>query len=199
MIAKRIFDLVFVIPGIVVLLPIMAIIAVLVKIDSPGPALFRQVRVGRFGHEFRICKFRTMSAASDSDGPKVTAGNDARITAVGRVLRRYKLDELPQLFNVLKGEMSLVGPRPEVPDYVKYYPDDIRQKVFSVPPGLTDYAAIEFRNESELLDQAQDPVSTYVQDVLPQKLKLYERYVAERSLLLDVRLILRTFAAIARN
>mgnify|MGYP001815787708 CR=1 FL=1 len=199
MIAKRIFDLVFVVPGIIVLLPLLAVIAVLVRLDSPGPAFFRQVRVGRFGREFRIFKFRTMSVGSDGDGPKVTVGSDARITAVGRVLRKYKLDELPQLFNVLKGEMSLVGPRPEVPDYVKYYPDDCRDKVLSVPPGLTDYAAIEFRNESEILDAAQDPVLAYVQDVLPQKLSFYEKYIDERSLLLDIRLILRTFVVIVRH
>ncbi|MGI9272579.1 MAG: sugar transferase [Woeseiaceae bacterium] len=198
MIAKRIMDVCLTIPGIVLLSPLMLLIAIVIKFESKGPVLFRQVRIGRFGRPFKIMKFRSMTVANNT-GPNITAANDQRITRLGRVLRKYKLDEFPQLFNVLLGEMSLVGPRPEVPEYVVHYSDASKKIVFSVPPGLTDFAAIEFRNESELLDASVDPAATYVADILPKKIEYYEKYVAERSLLLDIRLILKTLVAIARH
>ena len=199
MIAKRLFDLLLVVPGVLLLLPLMLFIAAIIKLDSPGPALFRQERVGRHGRSFEIFKFRTMAADARERGPNITVGTDSRITRVGRTLRKYKLDELPQLLNVLRGEMSLVGPRPEVAEFVDIYPTELRDVVLSVPPGLTDYAAIEFRSESEVLGAAADPRACYVNEVLPKKLALYARYVRERSLGLDMLLIARTIVAILRS
>lgn len=196
MIAKRIFDLFFVIPGLLVLLPLFVAIALWIKLDSTGPIFFRQIRVGKGGEPFRIYKFRTMVTNAELLGAKVTVGGDPRITHSGGLLRKFKLDELPQLINVLKGEMSLVGPRPEVPEYVAHWPKDVRDFVLSVPPGITDYASIEFRNEDEILTGSANPVERYIKDIIPIKLDYYVRYVRERSLLLDARLILRTIYAI---
>ena len=198
MIAKRIFDLVFVIPGLLLLSPVLFLSAFSVKIDTTGPVFFRQERVGKYGELFRIFKFRTMVVDAESFGGKVTVGRDPRITRSGAFLRKYKLDELPQLINVFKGEMSLVGPRPEVPEYVAHWPADARELVLSVPPGITDFASIEFRNENDLLDGADDPVEKYIQEITPIKLEFYERYVRERSLWLDFRLILQTVVAVFR-
>lgn len=198
MIAKRIFDLVFVIPGLLILSPVFVLAALWISIDSKGPVFFRQERVGRNGKIFRIFKFRTMVVNAESLGAKITLGNDSRITRSGAFLRRYKLDELPQLFNVFKGEMSLVGPRPEVPEYVAYWPDEMRELVLSVPPGITDFASIEFRNENDLLEGASDPVEKYIQEIIPIKLDYYEHYVNSRSILLDFWLILRTIGVIFR-
>lgn len=190
--AKRIFDLVFVIPGLLVLLPIFIVVSIAIKLDSSGPIFFRQSRVGRNGILFSILKFRTMVVNADKIGGRITIGYDTRVTRVGGFLRRYKLDELPQLINVIKGEMSLVGPRPEVPEYVSYYPEDVKETVLSVPPGITDQASIEFSNESEILGQSEDPTFTYVNDIIPVKLNYYIWYVENRSLLLDIKLIIRT-------
>ena len=198
MITKRIFDLFFVIPGLFLLSPIFLFLALWIKIDSTGPIFFRQERVGKSGNLFRIFKFRTMVADAESLGAKITVGKDPRITRSGVFLRKYKLDELPQLINILKGEMSLVGPRPEVPEYVAYWPIDVCDLILSVPPGITDYASIEFRNENELLEGVVDPVETYVREIMPIKLEYYVRYVRERSILLDFWLVLRTIAAIFR-
>jgi lipopolysaccharide/colanic/teichoic acid biosynthesis glycosyltransferase len=198
MIAKRLFDLVFVVPGIVLLLPLFLLVAVWVKVDSVGPVFFRQERVGKFGHLFQIFKFRTMVVNAESLGAKVTIGKDPRITRSGYFLRKYKLDELPQLINVLFGEMSLVGPRPEVPEYVVHWPLDIRDQVLSVPPGITDYASIEFRNENDLLQGVPDPVEKYINEIIPIKLDYYLRYVREQGVLLDLKLILRTVVDIFR-
>lgn len=196
MIAKRIFDLILVIPGLVIFLPLFIFIALWVKSDSRGPIFFRQERVGKSGSLFNIFKFRTMVFNAESLGAKVTVGKDSRITRSGLFLRKYKLDELPQLINVLKGDMSLVGPRPEVPEYVAYWPAEIRNRVLSVPPGITDFASIEFRCENDLLGGASDPVEMYVREIIPVKLEYYDKYVRERSIMLDVRLILRTIAII---
>jgi lipopolysaccharide/colanic/teichoic acid biosynthesis glycosyltransferase len=196
MIKKRIFDLFFVIPGLLVLSPVLIIIALLIKFKDGGNVLFKQVRVGKNGKHFKVLKFRTMVINAENLGNKVTTGNDPRITAVGSTLRKYKLDELPQLFNVLMGEMSLVGPRPEVPEYVEFYPKDTRDIVLSVPPGMTDRASIEFVNENDLLTNAEDPVSEYRNKVLPIKLDYYVDYVKDRSLWLDFNLILKTVVAI---
>ncbi len=196
MIAKRVFDLFFVIPGLLLLLPVFVFAALWIKNDSRGPVLFRQERVGKSGKLFIILKFRTMVVDAETLGAKITVGKDPRITRSGIFLRKYKLDELPQLINILKGEMSLVGPRPEVPEYVAHWPVDLHALILSVPPGITDYASIEFRNENELLEGVVDPVETYVREIMPIKLEYYVRYVKERSIFLDFWLVLRTITAI---
>ena len=198
MLVKRIFDLTFTLLGLLVLSPIFLIIAVLIKRDSKGPVLFKQERVGLYSKPFKVLKFRTMVVDAENKGAKITTGGDPRITPLGQWLRKYKLDELTQLINVLKGEMSLVGPRPEVPEYVEFYTDKQKQTVLSVPPGITDIASIEFRNENELLAGSKDPVKEYKEKVLPIKLSYCEQYVQERSLWLDFTLILKTIVAIIR-
>jgi lipopolysaccharide/colanic/teichoic acid biosynthesis glycosyltransferase len=181
--------------GLVVLSPVLAAASLSVKLSSPGPILFRQVRIGRGGRPFRILKFRSMRTGGS--GPAITAGGDARITGVGRLLRRYKIDELPQLWNVLVGDMSLVGPRPEVSRYVERFAADYR-RVLSVRPGITDYAALEYRDEESVLAASPDPESEYVGVVLPAKIHLYHRYLSEMSVLTDLKIILRTLGALAR-
>lgn len=199
MILKRTIDLLASSIGLVLLAPLLLLLAVWIKADSPGPAFFRQERVGRHGRPFRIHKFRTMIAVGAAAERALTVGADPRITRAGTVLRRYKLDELPQLFDVWKGDMSLVGPRPEVPRYVAHYPPQVREIVLSIRPGLTDEASIQFSRESELLAAAADPERTYVEDILPQKLTLYVRYVRERTAWGDVQIMLRTLRRIARS
>ena len=196
MIAKRIFDFIFALAGIMALLPLFVLIAVLIKLDSAGPVFFRQNRVGRYGKCFRIFKFRTMCIDAESKGRQITIGDDHRITRSGRILRKYKFDELPQLFNVILGDMSLVGPRPEVPHYVALYPSELRELVLSVPPGITDSASIEYKDENAILGHATDPERAYIEDVMPVKLRYYQKYVAERSLLGDFKLIIRTLKVI---
>jgi lipopolysaccharide/colanic/teichoic acid biosynthesis glycosyltransferase len=196
MTAKRLFDLLIAIPGLVCLSPLFLLAALWIRLDSPGPVFFRQERVGRFGRPFRIYKFRTMCLEAESKGKQLTVGDDPRITGSGAFLRRYKLDELPQLINVITGEMSLVGPRPEVPRYVAFYPAHVRDVVLSVPPGITDFASIEYRDENSLLAGADDPEHVYLHDILPVKLDYYCKYVTERSLMLDFRLILLTLKKI---
>lgn len=197
MIAKRLFDLFFTIPGILLLAPFFVIIAIWIKVDSTGPVFFRQERVGKNGKLFRIFKFRTMCLDAEAKGRQITVGADPRITRSGAFLRKYKLDELPQLLNVIKGEMSLVGPRPEVPRYVTLYPAAVRELVLSVPPGITDYASIEYKDENDILGRAEDPDKAYIEEVMPVKLRFYQRYVSERSLWVDFLLIIKTFKAIA--
>ncbi len=196
MIFKRLFDLAITIPGVLVLSPLLLAVALWVKWDSPGPVLFRQLRVGKGGRLFQVLKFRTMGVGAEAKGPKITVDRDSRITRSGTFMRRHKLDELPQLINVLKGEMSLVGPRPEVPEYVEKYPPHVRDVVLSIAPGITDLASIRFKDEMALLAGVSDPEKTYVEEILPQKLDIYQQYVLERSLWLDMRLICRTFTAI---
>ena len=196
MMSKRVFDLFFTMIGLLLLVPLFTLIALWIRFDSPGPVFFRQERVGRFGKTFRIFKFRTMNPDAESRGRQITVGEDPRITRAGSFLRRHKLDELPQLLNVLKGEMSLVGPRPEVPRYVALYPSDVREKVLSVPPGITDFASLEYKAESDILGSASDPDAVYISEIMPAKLEFYLRYVAERSVLLDLKLILRTLRAL---
>ncbi len=196
MIAKRIFDLFFSLLGVLLLAPLLLAIAIWIRIDSPGTVFFRQERVGRFGKNFHIFKFRTMCLDAESQGRQITVGDDPRITRSGRFLRTYKLDELPQLFNVISGEMSLVGPRPEVPRYVALYPPDVRELVLSVPPGITDYASIEYRDENAVLARAVDPEKAYIEEVMPVKLGYCSRYVLHRSLWLDLMLILKTLKAL---
>ncbi|MFT3917334.1 MAG: sugar transferase [Anaeromyxobacteraceae bacterium] len=193
--AKRSLDVVAAVVGLLVVSPVLAVAAVAVKLSSPGPVLFRQVRVGRGGRPFRILKLRTMREAPG--GPAVTAGGDARVTRAGRWLRRSKLDELPQLWNVLAGDMSLVGPRPELPRFVRRF-EEAYAPILEVRPGLTDYAAIAYRDEEALLAGAQDPEAAYVEAVLPAKLALYRRYLDERSMGTDSRLLARTLGVLAR-
>jgi len=198
MLTKRCFDLFLTIPGVIFLMPVFLLISIWIKIDSSGPVFFRQQRVGKAGALFAIYKFRTMIVDAEKQGKQITIGADRRITLSGQFLRKYKLDELPQLINVLKGEMSLVGPRPEVPRYVEEYPEHIREIVLSIPPGITDYASIEYRNENDVLGCSTDPERTYIEEVLPIKLKYYVQYVKERSLWLDFVLLIRTFIVIIK-
>jgi lipopolysaccharide/colanic/teichoic acid biosynthesis glycosyltransferase len=191
---KRVFDVVVAGFGLLLLSPLFVLLALAIRLDSPGPVFFRQERVGRHGRPFRIHKFRTMRPADG--GPQITVGADPRVTRVGAWLRRTKLDELPQLIDVLAGAMSLVGPRPEVPRYVALYPPETRAKVLSVRPGITDLASIEYRDEGEQLARAADPEHEYVHVVMPRKLRLAEAYVEHASIALDLRLILRTLGAI---
>ncbi|KGM39895.1 sugar transferase [Aquabacterium sp. NJ1] len=197
--SKRLFDILLSSLGLLVLAPVLLLIALAVKLDSPGPVFFRQERVGRFGVPFRIHKFRTMCHDQGGQGLQITVGADSRITRVGSFLRRSKLDELPQLINVWVGSMSLVGPRPEVPRYVAHYPAAMRDKVLSVRPGITDIASIEYRDESSVLARATDPEQAYIHEVLPHKLALAASYVDQASVWMDVRLIWRTIMAIVRG
>lgn len=194
--AKRIFDLVVAGCGLLLVLPVMAIIAVMIMTTSKGPVIFRQIRVGRHERPFRIMKFRTMAADAPSLGPQITLSADPRITPVGALLRRYKLDELPQLINVVLGDMSLVGPRPETPDYVALYPPEERHEIFQVRPGITDNASIIFSNESELLGHAENPLDYYVSVILPKKRSLYLDYVRNRSFFGDIVIIWRTILVV---
>jgi lipopolysaccharide/colanic/teichoic acid biosynthesis glycosyltransferase len=196
--AKRCFDLFFAIPGLFLLLPLFIIVAIWIKLDSPGPIFFRQERVGLKGKLFRIFKFRTMCLDGEAKGRQITVGDDPRITVSGKFLRQYKLDELPQLLNVVSGDMSLVGPRPEVPNYVSLYPPEVRSAVLSVPPGITDFASIEYKDENAILGRADDPDKAYIEDIMPVKLEYYQRYVAERSLWVDFKLIIKTIMTILK-
>jgi len=196
MFAKRLFDLVFVIPGLIILSPVFLVVGFLIKSKDGGSIFFKQTRVGKEGKHFKVLKFRTMVVDAEKLGAKVTTGNDPRITPVGAFLRKYKLDELPQLLNVLIGNMSLVGPRPEVPEYVEFYPQETKDIIFSVHPGITDTASIEFVNENELLTDSKDPIEDYKNKVLPIKLGYSMDYVKTRSLWVDFKLILKTVSAI---
>jgi lipopolysaccharide/colanic/teichoic acid biosynthesis glycosyltransferase len=197
--AKRLFDLWGSGVGLLLLAPFLALMAIAIKLDSPGPVFFRQVRVGRDGVEFRIHKFRTMThrdAGADAATAQITIGADPRITRVGALLRRTKLDELAQLIDVFVGRMSLVGPRPEVPRYVALYPKHLRDKVLSVRPGITDPASLAYRDESAQLARAVNPEREYVEVLLPAKLQLSVRYVEEASFTGDLRLIAATLRAL---
>lgn len=177
------------------LAPVLVLIAAWVRLDSPGPALYRQTRVGRHGVPFQIHKFRTMQVRP-VDGVQITVGDDPRITRAGRFLRRSKLDELPQLWDVLRGAMSLVGPRPEVPRYVALYPGDLREKVLSVRPGITDFASIEYRDEGSILARAADPEREYLEVILPAKLRYAARYVEECSMATDLTVLAATLRSL---
>mgnify|MGYP000873607447 FL=1 len=194
--SKRLFDVLAAGLGLLVLLPLLLVVAAWVKLDSPGPVLFRQERVGRFGRPFFIHKFRTMRV---EPGPLITIGQDPRITRCGAWLRASKLDELPQLWDVLRGAMSLVGPRPEVPRYVALYPPELREQVLSVRPGITDPASLACRHEADLLAAAADPEREYVEVLMPQKLKLSAAYAERASLGADLWLIFQTMARLLRG
>ena len=192
---KRLFDIFFSSIGILILSPLFIILCIWVALDSPGGFFYRQIRVGRFGKDFRLFKFRSMVTGSDKKGLLTVGGNDARITRVGAVLRKYKLDELPQLFNVWLGDMSLVGPRPEVRKYVSLYSEE-QLKVLNVRPGITDYASIKYFSENELLGQSSAPEKTYVEEIMPEKLRLNLIYIQDKSFLTDIKIILKTLLKI---
>ena len=196
--AKRIFDILFAAIGLIVLLPLFVLLAVAIKIDSKGPVFYRQERVGQFGRIFKIHKFRTMATEQEKTSLQITVGADKRITRIGSFIRKIKLDELAQLLDVLIGTMSLVGPRPEVPRYVACYPNDIRDLVLSVKPGITDRASIEFKDESAMLAQARNPESVYIEKILPIKLGYYVDYVNDNSVRGDMKIILATLLALIK-
>lgn len=194
---KRMIDLTASAAILCVTLPFLIAAALAVRLNSPGPILFRQRRVGRHGEIFDILKFRTMRVAQDTTNA-ITIGRDPRITPVGHFLRQSKIDELPQLVNVLRGEMSLVGPRPEVPHYVELYPAELRSRILSVRPGITDRASIKYRNEAELLAQQADPDNYYKSIIMPDKLRMAAQYADRVSIVEDVRVILDTLKAVIR-
>ena len=189
--AKRLFDLFGASLGLVLLAPLLLAVAAAIKLDSRGPVLFRQQRVGRHGATFRIHKFRTMAVDAPRLGPAITVGDDPRVTRAGRWLRRYRFDELPQLVDVLAGDMSLVGPRPEVPEYVAKYPPDLRDAVLALRPGMTDPAAIAILDEGDRLARAADPEREYVQVLLPRKLALSVQYARDATLWTDLHVLWR--------
>ena len=189
---KRLFDLVSAVVGLSICGLPMLVCALCIRFDSPGPVFFRQERVGRNGKPFRIHKFRTMTVDAEQRGPQLTVGADARVTRVGRVLRANRLDELPQFFDVLLGSMSVVGPRPDVPRYVQQWPADLRARVLSVRPGMTDPASLTFRDEATLLARAADPEREYMDVILPRKLALAADYADHASLWTDLAVIGRS-------
>lgn len=193
---KRAFDCVFSFLGLVILSPLLIAAAAAIKLTSPGPVFFRQERVGRRFRPFFILKFRTMVPDAPNLGRQITAGRDPRITRIGHLLRRTKVDELPQLINVFKGEMSFVGPRPEVPRYVDMFRDDFEQ-LLTVRPGITDLASLKYRHESEILGQSRDPEVTYTREVLPDKISLAKEYIRRSSLWFDLSLIFKTLLRMA--
>ena len=196
---KQIFDFVASLFGLLALSPIFLVVAIWIKLDSPGPVFFRQERMGQFSRPFQIHKFRTMIVNAESLGHQITIGNDSRITRSGSFLRKYKLDELPQLIDVLLGKMSLVGPRPEVAKYVEYYTAEEKRIIHSIRPGITDNASIEYRDESRLLGMSSNPEETYISQVLPRKLKLYKQYVANHSFSGDTMIILKTVLLVLKS
>lgn len=192
---KRSLDIFFSSIGLFILMPLFVIMAIIIKLDSSGPVFFRQKRIGRNFCPFFIYKFRTMTSYQTENGPEITVGGDSRITKVGRILRKIKIDELPQLINVLKGEMSLVGPRPEVQKYVELYRKDY-EEILKVRPGITDIASIVFRDEEGFLKDKEDPVTFYSTTILPKKIMFAKEYIRQRSLGLDIKLVLKTFLRI---
>jgi hypothetical protein len=193
---KRIFDITLSLFGLIILLPFMLIIAILIKFDSKGPIFFKQIRVTKGGREFKILKYRTMRVGSDKYS-QITVGKDERITKIGSFLRKYKLDEIPQLINVLIGDMSLVGPRPEVPKYVALYTDE-QKEILKVRAGITDYASIEFSNENDLLALEEDSEKAYIEKIMPKKIELNKKYLSEISMLTDIKIILLTIKKILK-
>lgn len=197
--AKRAFDVLVATTGLLVLAPLLLLLAAAIRIDSPGPAIFRQERIGRGGVRFRIHKFRTMQIDAATRGPALTAAGDARVTRIGRWLRARRLDELPQLLDVWLGDMSLVGPRPELPRFVDRYPPALREAVLAVRPGITDPASIAHLDEAALLAGAADPEREYVEKILPAKLRLQADYAAAATLRSDIGVLWRTLQALGRR
>jgi lipopolysaccharide/colanic/teichoic acid biosynthesis glycosyltransferase len=196
--AIRILDCAFSIIGLILLSPVFLVVALLIKLSSKGPVFYKQNRVGKNGEDFKVYKFRTMYTDADKKGLLTVGGKDNRVTTVGYYLRKFKLDELPQLLNVLAGDMSIVGPRPEVRKYVDLYTIEQR-KVLSVRPGITDYASIAYRNENELLAMASDPEEMYVQEIMPRKIEMNFNYINNRSIKTYFAIILKTVATSVRG
>lgn len=195
---KRLFDFLASGFGLIILSPLFLVLAVWIRMDSPGPVFYRQVRVGRYNRDFRIFKFRSMRVGADKGSLVTIGGRDPRITRSGYFIRKFKLDELPQLINVLAGDMSLVGPRPEVRHYVDYWTPE-QMHVLDVRPGITDPASIKFRNENELMAQAEDPEKYYIEVIMQEKIRLYLDYVAHHSFWGDIGLIFKTFWTIVKD
>lgn len=194
---KRLIDLILSLIALILLLPLFILVAIFIKIDSTGPVFYNQIRVGKNIHDFKLWKFRSMRK-SNTNQSLITIGNDERITKVGKLLRRYKLDELPQLFNIILGDMSIVGPRPEVRKFVeKYSPDQLR--VLLVRPGLTDYASLEYFNESEILEKFDDPEKAYIEIIMPAKIELNLKYIDDKNPGKDFEIILKTIGRIIRS
>ena len=196
--AKRFFDALLSFAGVLLISPFLLLIAALIKLASPGPVLYRGIRVGQYGNPFRILKFRTMIVDAELRGGSATAGDDPRLTAIGKFLRRYKLDELPQLFNVLKGEMSFVGPRPEVQKYVDRYSED-EKAILKLRPGITDWASIWNSNEAAVLEGSSDPEKSYEELILPTKLALQRKYLQDHACSTDVKILFHTFAKLVHE
>ncbi|MDM1450405.1 sugar transferase [Myroides odoratimimus] len=192
---KRLFDIISSGIGLIFLSPIFLFLAIWIKIDSQGPVFYKQVRVGKDGKDFKIFKFRSMRQGSDKKGLITVGGRDPRVTNSGYYIRKYKLDEFPQLINVFVGDMSVVGPRPEVRKYVDLYNEE-QLRVLSVRPGITDIASIKYRNENELLEKAADPNKTYIEEIMPDKLKYNLEYIDKASFVYDIKLIFMTFKEI---
>lgn len=192
---KRIFDIVLSFLGLIILSPILIILAIAIIIDSKGGVFYMQTRVGKNSTDFKLYKFRSMSVDADKKGLLTVGNNDARITKVGAFIRKYKLDEFAQLLNVLKGDMSLIGPRPEVRKYVDLYNLEQR-KVLQVKPGITDYASIEYHNENEILAKSENPEKTYIEEIMPHKLLLNKKYIDKHNFIVDIKIIIKTFAKI---
>lgn len=188
---KRLFDILFSSLGLIVMFPILIFSGIAIKLDSQGPALYRGKRIGRYGKPFRIYKFRAMVVNAEKLGGSSTAADDPRITNTGKYIRKYKLDELPQLINVLKGEMSFVGPRPQVPEDVALYTKE-EKSILSVRPGITDWASIKYHNEGEILQGSSDPDQAYIEKIRPGKIKLELEYVRNYSFWIDLKILLKT-------
>ena len=195
---KRLFDIIASGLGLIVLSPLFLVLAIWIKLDSKGPVFYRQVRVGRDNKDFRIFKFRSMRVGADKGSLVTIGGHDPRVTRSGYFIRKFKLDELPQLINVFVGDMSLVGPRPEVRHYVDYWTQD-QMHVLDVRPGITDPASIKFRNENELMEKADDPEKYYIEVIMQEKIKLYLEYVEKHSFFYDLGLIFKTFWVIVKE
>ncbi len=193
---KRLFDIFLSFFGIIICFPFFIIAAILIKLDGSGPILFKQERIGKDFKTFKICKFRTMEDNAEKNGPNITSAKDNRITRTGKYLRQYKLDELPQLFNVLRGEMSFVGPRPEVKEYVNIFKSDYK-RLLRIRPGITDPASIKYSNEEKILAVADNWEEEYRKNILPEKIKLSLHYVDNHNLITDLKLILRTISKIS--
>lgn len=195
---KRLFDIVASACGLILLSPLFFIVSVWIKLDSIGPVFYRQIRVGRYNKDFKIFKFRTMRVGADKGSLVTIGGRDPRVTRIGYYLRKFKIDELPQLINVFIGDMSLVGPRPEVRHYVNYWTSE-QLHVLDVRPGITDPASIKFRNENELMESAEDPESFYINVIMQEKLKLYLEYVHNASFWYDIKLIFKTIYTVVKE
>ncbi|MGO1368560.1 sugar transferase [Senegalia sp. (in: firmicutes)] len=191
------FDFIVSLIGLICLLPVFFVIAILIKIDSKGPVFFKQVRVGKDIKEFKIFKFRTMIQDSEKKGMQITVGRDSRITKFGYVLRRTKIDELPQLINILIGDMSFVGPRPEVPKYIEMYTEQ-QQNILKIKPGITDLASIEYRDENTLLSDSNNPEETYIKEIMPRKIQLNVEYLRRFSIFYDIKIIIKTILAVMK-